>query len=94
VAALMGESRATVSGIATTLAHEGIVQKHASAEDQRLVLLSLTPAGKSRFEAAMHSVNQRNIEWASALSSSEASSLVGLLTKLASGADSNFHRRQ
>jgi DNA-binding MarR family transcriptional regulator len=94
VAALMGQSRATVSGIAITLANEGIVQKQATAEDQRLVLLSLTPAGKSRFEAAMRAVNQRNIEWANALSSSEISSLVGLLTKLASGADSNFHRRQ
>ena len=94
VAALMGESRATVSSIAITLAHEGIVQKQASPQDQRLVLLSLTPAGKSRFETAMRAVNQRNIQWASALASSELSSLVSLLTKLASGADSNFHRRQ
>jgi MarR family transcriptional repressor of emrRAB len=94
VAALMGQSRATVSSIAITLAQEGIVQKHASAEDQRLVLLSLTPAGKSRFEAAMRAVSQRNIEWASALSSPEIASLISLLTKLAGGADPDFHRRQ
>lgn len=85
VASLMGVSRATVSGISTTLERSGHVVRAPSSKDGRSVILELSPEGRSGFESIFVKTNYRYQAWVSALTSSEVSTLVKLLAKFAAG---------
>jgi DNA-binding MarR family transcriptional regulator len=85
VAQLSGMSRAAVSALVNTLERDGLLRKETSAADRRAVQLSLTDAGHDAIVSTYTIHNQREQQWANALTERERLTLIGLLEKLATG---------
>lgn len=92
-ASLMGVSRATISGISTTLERSGLIARTRSPNDGRSVILELTPTGREKTESLFIKSSERYCSWVNALSSEEVASLVVLLNKLAAGGQGAKRRK-
>lgn len=57
VAAETGVSKATLSGVLSTLEKRGLLQRSKSPEDGRLVLVELTPAGRKLIKQLFPRIN-------------------------------------
>ncbi|MCC6777447.1 MAG: winged helix-turn-helix transcriptional regulator [Hyphomicrobiales bacterium] len=79
---LSGQSRATVSALATGLVRQGLLRREALPGDKRVVRLAMTPRGGRLFDAAFSVFNRQERFWAESLSREERASLVGLLRKM------------
>lgn len=53
-----GVSKATLSGVLATLESRGLVQRTKSAQDRRLVIVSLTPSGTKLIKRLFPLINQ------------------------------------
>ena len=83
VAELTGMSRAAVSALVATLERDGLVAKEPAPHDGRAVQLSLTAAGLEAISTDFRAHNDREQDWASALTRDEQQTLISLLDKLA-----------
>ena len=83
VAELTGMSRAAVSALVATLERDGLVAKERAPHDGRAVLLSLTDKGLDAITSDYRAHNNREQDWAAALTEDERRTLIGLLDKLA-----------
>lgn len=82
VAEVSGMSRAAVSALVSTLERDGLVTKERAAHDGRAVQLGLTDKGLDAITTAFQAHNDREQEWAAALSPGERETLIALLQKL------------
>jgi DNA-binding MarR family transcriptional regulator len=82
VAELSGMSRAAVSALVNTLERDGLVRKERAAYDGRALELSLTESGQEAIATAFLAHNEREREWAGALTGDEKRTLIELLGKL------------
>jgi DNA-binding MarR family transcriptional regulator len=87
VAELSGMSRAAVSALVATLERDGLVSKDKDPRDGRAIRLTLAPAGRNAITEAFRAHNDREIEWAGALSKDEQRTLIRLLGKITAHAD-------
>jgi DNA-binding MarR family transcriptional regulator len=76
-------SRAAVSALVATLERDGLVAKERAPYDGRAVQLSLTAAGMEAISSDFRAHNDREQDWASALTRDEQQILISLLDKLA-----------
>jgi len=83
VAELSGMSRAAVSALVGTLEKDGFVVKDRDPDDGRALRLGLTPAGLDAIADDFRAHNEREREWADALTEDEQRTLVDLLEKVA-----------
>ena len=79
---LSGQSRATVSALATGLVRQGLVRRDTAADDKRVVRLELTARGLRLFDAAFSVFNRQEQFWAEALTRAERMTLVALMRKM------------
>jgi DNA-binding MarR family transcriptional regulator len=82
LARLNSVSQASISSVINTLRRAGVVVTEPSTDDARSVIVSLTAAGRERFETLFWYNNARERQWASALSAKERGTLIRLLTKV------------
>jgi DNA-binding MarR family transcriptional regulator len=92
VAELTGMSRAAVSALVTTLERDGLVARDRAPYDGRAVQLSLTAAGLEAITSDFRAHNDRERDWAAALTTDDLRTLNGLLDKLAAHS-ANFAAR-
>lgn len=78
-------SKATVTSLVNTLEKRGLVQRIQSTSDRRLVIVELTPGGKSLIEWVFPHFNQGESELASSLTVEEQDLLAHLLRKVVAG---------
>jgi MarR family transcriptional regulator, negative regulator of the multidrug operon emrRAB len=81
-ARLTGMSRAAVSNLTGTLINKGLLLREASPDDGRSVTLHLTEAGLAKIRMEFRAQNERESQWAEALTEEEQRTLVGLLDKV------------
>jgi DNA-binding MarR family transcriptional regulator len=86
LAQLSGMSRQAVSALAKTLAHDGVLERRAAADDGRSVQLALTPAGRRRIERVFRDHNEREARWAAMIDPAARHELTALLGRLAAAA--------
>ena len=86
LAASIGCSRATISGVADTLEGRGLVARSGDERDRRLVRLSLTGAGRDRIEALFPRFNAGEAALVRGLSGEELAKLAALLRRVVSNA--------
>jgi MarR family 2-MHQ and catechol resistance regulon transcriptional repressor len=82
LAASMGVTRATVSGVCDTLERRGLVARAGHEHDRRLVRLELTPAGRALIEALFPRFNQGEAALTAGLSADERETLAALLRRV------------
>jgi DNA-binding MarR family transcriptional regulator len=85
-----GMSRQAVSALSNTLESEGLLSRKSLPEDGRAVLLSLTEEGRARLAATYLAHNEREQRWSNALNTNEQSTLIELLSKLASAGQESW----
>jgi DNA-binding MarR family transcriptional regulator len=90
IARLSGVTRATVTSTVTKLERQGLVTRHGSEGDGRLVLVKLTRKGKGMIERIFPEFNKDEQSIASSLTVKEQDTLTSLLRKVqrAVGGDS------
>jgi DNA-binding MarR family transcriptional regulator len=81
-ARLTNMSRAAVSNLITTLVNRGMLVRTADPDDRRAITLSLSDEGLATTERIYRKQNERESEWASALTPAERDVLVHLLEKM------------
>ena len=82
LAAAVGISRPTSTGVVKTLEGRGLVRRSKSAEDGRMVRVSLRPAGRKKIEALFPRFNAREAEMTSHLAPGEQEALAALLRSM------------
>jgi DNA-binding MarR family transcriptional regulator len=82
LAAAVGISRPTSTGVVTTLERRGWVQRRRNAEDGRMVRVSLTPEGEGKIETLFPRFNQEERAVTAHLTPEEQESLAGLLRSM------------
>lgn len=82
LAAAVGISRPTSTGVVTTLERRGLVRRRRSAEDGRMVRVSLTPAGRRLIEDLFPRFNAVETAVTARLSAEEQETLAGMLRAL------------
>jgi DNA-binding MarR family transcriptional regulator len=80
-----GVTRATVTSTVTLLERRGLVTRHESREDRRLVLVKLTAAGRVLIVRLFPRFNRVEHRIATSLTRKEQETLARLLRKLAAG---------
>lgn len=85
VAGIVGMDRATVSGIVKRLTAKELVAVHASSQDRRARVLTLTAKGEETFKRCEQIANTQMSEFAVPLDQQEQATLVNLLVKLEEG---------
>jgi DNA-binding MarR family transcriptional regulator len=81
-AAAVGISRPTATGVMTTLEGRGFVTRRKDAKDGRMVIVELTPAGRSTIEALFPRFNAEESAVAAHLSQAQQDSLAAMLRSL------------
>ena len=81
-----GFSKATLSGVLTTLEGRGLVTRERSAEDGRLVLVRLTPAGRRLMKRLFPAFNEQEKQVASALDPDQLPQAAEMLRRLTQAA--------
>jgi DNA-binding MarR family transcriptional regulator len=79
LAAAVGISRPTSTGVVTTLERRGLVRRRRSSEDGRMVRVSLTPAGRRLIETLFPRFNAAEAAVTARLSPQEQEALAGML---------------
>ncbi|UGS39087.1 MarR family winged helix-turn-helix transcriptional regulator [Capillimicrobium parvum] len=82
LAASMGVTRATVSGVCDTLERRGLVERTGHDRDRRLVRLELTPAGRELIEGVFPRFNAGESALCAGLSRAEQETLADLLRRV------------
>ncbi len=82
LAAAVGISRPTSTGVVTTLERRGLVRRRRSSEDGRMVRVSLTPAGRRLIEDLFPRFNAVETAVTARLSAEEQETLAGMLRAL------------
>jgi DNA-binding MarR family transcriptional regulator len=82
LAAAVGISRPTSTGVVTTLERRGLVTRSKAAEDGRLVRVSLTRAGRHKVEDLFPRFNAEEVAVTSHLAPEQQEQLAGLLRSM------------
>lgn len=96
MAELLGISSSAATQLTEGLVQLGLVDRKSSAEDRRVVEVSLTVTGQAKVQALRQAAKQHVAELLNGLSESEIIELLMLLKKLAhsSGADKTCHNNK
>ncbi len=82
LAAAVGISRPTSTGVVTTLERRGFVRRRKSPEDGRMVRVSLTQRGRKKIEALFPRFNAEESAVTSDLTPDEQDSMAGMLRSM------------
>ncbi len=82
LAAAVGISRPTSTGVVTTLERRGLVLRGRNAEDGRMVRVSLTDRGREKIETLFPRFNSEEAAVTSHLSPEEQDALAGMLRSM------------
>ncbi len=82
LAAAVGISRPTSTGVVTTLERRGFVRRRKSSEDGRMVRVSLTQRGRKKIEALFPRFNAEESAVTSDLTPDEQDSMAGMLRSM------------
>jgi MarR family transcriptional regulator, organic hydroperoxide resistance regulator len=82
LAAAVGISRPTSTGVVTTLERRGFVRRRKSAEDGRMVRVSLTQRGRKKIEALFPRFNAEESAVTSDLTPDEQDSMAWMLRSM------------
>jgi len=82
LAAAVGISRPTSTGVVTTLERRGFVRRRKSAKDGRMVRVSLTQRGRKKIEALFPRFNAEESAVTSDLTPDEQDSMAGMLRSM------------
>ena len=91
-AAAVGISRPTATGVMTTLEGRGFVTRRKDARDGRMVLVSLTPSGRTTIEHLFPRFNAEESALASHLSEEQQDALATMLRSLLTAVERNGER--
>jgi DNA-binding MarR family transcriptional regulator len=78
----VGVSRPTATGVVTTLEGRGFVRRKKDARDGRMVLVSLTPAGRRKIEQLFPRFNAEEVAVTAHLDAGEQDALARLLRSM------------
>lgn len=81
-----GFSKATLSGVLTTLEGRGLVTRERSTEDGRLVLVRLTPSGRRLMKRLFPAFNEQERQVVSALDPDQLPQAAEMLRRLTQAA--------
>jgi DNA-binding MarR family transcriptional regulator len=81
-AAAVGISRPTATGVLSTLQRRRLVRRTKTADDGRVVIVSLTPSGRRKIEGLFPRFNAEEASVASALSVEEQERVAAMLRSL------------
>jgi DNA-binding MarR family transcriptional regulator len=87
LAAAVGISRPTATGVVTTLEGRRLVRRRRGAGDGRLVVVSLTPSGRRTIERLFPRFNQEEAAVTAHLEPAEQEALAGLLRSVVRALD-------
>lgn len=79
IAGEAGISKATLTGVLSTLEKRGLAQRSRSAEDGRLVLVTLTPEGEKLMADLFPKFNKQEVEVVSPVAKGQRASLADML---------------
>jgi DNA-binding MarR family transcriptional regulator len=82
LAAAVGISRPTSTGVVTTLERRGLVQRKRNAADGRMVRVSLTDSGRTRIEELFPKFNAEEAAVTSHLSPQEQEAMAAMLRSM------------
>lgn len=82
-AAALGVTNASITGTATNLVRDGLVDRLAEPHDRRVVLMEITARGREKLEEVTRSALRRANAAADGVSDHELSALVELIERLA-----------
>ena len=82
-----GFSKATLTGVLTTLEGRSLVTRTKSESDGRLVLVSLTPKGRKLMDSLFPEFNQHEQEVASAVPADKRKTLADMLRLITEGVE-------
>jgi DNA-binding MarR family transcriptional regulator len=82
LAAAVGISRPTSTGVVTTLERRGLVQRRKNAADGRMVRVSLTESGRARIEELFPRFNAEEVAVTSHLSPEEHDAMAAMLRSM------------
>jgi DNA-binding MarR family transcriptional regulator len=85
----VGVSRPTATGVVTTLEGRGFVRRKKDARDGRMVLVSLTPAGRRKIEQLFPRFNAEEVAVTAHLDAGEQDALARLLRSMYRAVDRN-----
>ena len=85
----VGVSRPTATGVVTTLEGRGFVRRKKDPRDGRMVLVSLTAAGKRKIEQLFPRFNAEEVSVTSHLDAGEQDALARLLRSMYRAVDGN-----
>ncbi len=85
----VGVSRPTATGVVTTLEGRGFVRRKKDARDGRMVLVSLTPAGRRKIEQLFPTFNAEEVAVTTHLDAGEQDALARLLRSMYRAVDRN-----
>jgi DNA-binding MarR family transcriptional regulator len=89
LAAAVGISRPTSTGIVTTLEGRGLARRRKNAPDGRMVRVSLTPAGVAKIEELFPRFNAEEVAVTSHLSPKEQEAMAAMLRSMLRTAESD-----
>ena len=89
LAAAVGISRPTSTGVVTTLERRGLVRRQKNAEDGRMVRVSLTDEGRAKIEELFPRFNAEEASVVSHLSADQQDALAGMLRSMLRTAESD-----
>jgi DNA-binding MarR family transcriptional regulator len=81
-AAAVGISRPTATGVMTTLESRGLVTRRKDARDGRMVIVELTPSGRTTIEGLFPKFNAEEASVVSHLSADQQDNLAAMLRSL------------
>jgi MarR family transcriptional regulator, organic hydroperoxide resistance regulator len=81
-AAAVGISRPTATGVVTTLEGRGFVRRRRNEQDGRMVLVSLTTAGRRKIERLFPRFNAEEVAVTEGLSGGEQDALASMLRSM------------
>jgi DNA-binding MarR family transcriptional regulator len=87
LAAAVGVSRPTSTGVVTTLERRGFVQRRRNAADGRMVRVSLTDLGRTKIEELFPRFNAEEVAVTAHLSAEEQKAMAALLRSMLQSAD-------
>lgn len=82
LAAAVGISRPTSTGVVTTLERRGLVQRRKSSEDGRMVRVSLTDPGRAKIEDLFPRFNAEEVAVTAHLSPEQQEAMAGMLRSM------------
>jgi DNA-binding MarR family transcriptional regulator len=89
LAAAVGISRPTSTGVVTTLEGRGLARRRRNAADGRMVRVSLTPAGVAKIEELFPKFNAEEVAVTAHLSPKEQEAMAAMLRSMLRTAESD-----